>query len=97
MKAQVVPETLTDGSIVFNVMANGEAVAFPPTQSEAEELAEAMNKVQEFMTPKARLDSAVEALEMIADMASRRSRVNMPGGVSLESFARLAVFDAKKV
>ena len=43
MKATVSPQTLTDGSIVFDVLLDGEPVAHPPSQTEAEAIAGKIN------------------------------------------------------
>lgn len=44
LKARVAAETLTDGSIVFNVMVGDEAIAHPPSQQEAQELCDDYNR-----------------------------------------------------
>lgn len=43
LKARVAAETLTDGSIVFNVMLGDEEFATPPTLQEAQRIAEDFN------------------------------------------------------
>lgn len=45
MKATVQPNTLTDGSIVFDVLFNGEPVAHPRGQMDAENIAAHINAV----------------------------------------------------
>ena len=43
MKATVQAETLTDGSIVYNVIQNGEAVAHPANEYEARAICNSLN------------------------------------------------------
>lgn len=42
--ARVVAETLTDGSIVFNVMQGDEEIAAPPSYEEARQICDAFNR-----------------------------------------------------
>lgn len=43
-QARVAVDTLTDGSIVFNVMVGDEEIAAPPSQHEAQALADDYNR-----------------------------------------------------
>lgn len=43
--AKVIPEILTDNSVVYNVWRDGEIVSAPPSQSEAEQIAAQLNEL----------------------------------------------------
>jgi hypothetical protein len=43
LKATIAPQTLTDGSIVFDVLVDGEPVAHAPSQGEAGWIADKIN------------------------------------------------------